>query len=413
MVACSDDAPPAGSTAVPGVTDTTILVGSHQPLTGAAAPGYSKISPATKAYFEYVNKTANGVNGRKITYKYVDDGYNPSNTVTVVKDLVTSDKVFAILNGLGTPTHTGVLDYLQANKVPDLFVASGSLNWNQPTKYPYTFGWQTDYAIEGKIFGTYVKNNFAGKKTCHFGQADDFGRDHLGGLEKILGTLPAAQKQTYTSSAQPNIAPQITALKAAGCEVVVAATVPGFTALTLGTAAAAQFKPQWIVSSVGGDYLTLAGRLGAGTAQDKSALLEGVITGGYLPAVSDDSNPWIQLFKKINADYNGNAPWDGNVLYGMSVGYTFVQALQKAGKNLTREGIVAAVESGGFTGPWTSPTRYSKTDHSGISGLQLAKIDGKVQKPFGPIYTSDSKDAAVTEYTGAPTVPPANGIPTA
>src|SRR5512142_1683313 len=104
-----------GSSTAPGVTDNSILIGTHQPLTGPAAAGYSEIAPATKAYFDYVNANG-GVYGRKITYKIMDDGYNPANTQQVVRQLVLQDKVFAILNGLGTPTHTGVLDFLKTNR---------------------------------------------------------------------------------------------------------------------------------------------------------------------------------------------------------------------------------------------------------------------------------------------------------
>ncbi len=143
---------------MPGVTDTEITLGTHMPLTGPAAAGYSKISPATKAYFDYVNANG-GVHGRKIKYLIEDDGYNPANTQTLVRKLVLEDKVFAILNGLGTPTHTGVLDFLKTQKVPDLFVASGSRSWNQPEKYPTTFGFQPDYTVEGKIMADYVKKN--------------------------------------------------------------------------------------------------------------------------------------------------------------------------------------------------------------------------------------------------------------
>jgi len=150
VAACSASNSPASKATVPGVTDTSILVGTHQPLTGPASGGYSKIAPATKAYFDYVNSKG-GVFGRKITYKIDDDTYNPATTQTVVRDLVQRDKVFAILNGLGTPTHTGVLDFLKTNKIPDLFVASGSATWNQPGKYPNTFAMQPDYITYGKI----------------------------------------------------------------------------------------------------------------------------------------------------------------------------------------------------------------------------------------------------------------------
>ena len=191
------------------------------------------------------------------------------------------DKVFAILNGLGTPTHTGVLDFLKTNKVPDLFVASGSRSWNQPDKYPDTFGYNPDYTVEGKILANYIKTNFAGKKVCFFGQDDDFGRDSLAGVEKVLGAGGVGGKQKYVTS-NTNVGPQIGALKAAGCEVVVLATVPGFTALSVGTAARLGFKPQWIVSNVGADYPTLAKQLGA----KQAPLLEGMLGTGYLPTRS-------------------------------------------------------------------------------------------------------------------------------
>jgi branched-chain amino acid transport system substrate-binding protein len=391
---------------VPGVTDTEILVGSHQPLTGPAAPGYSKIAPATKAYFDYVNAHG-GVNGRKITYKYLDDGYNPSNTQQVVRQLVLQDKVFAILNGLGTPTHSGVLDYLKTNRVPDLFVASGALAWNQPTKYPYTFGFQPNYTVESKVLATYVKQTYPNQKVCFLGQNDDFGRDGLSGVEKILGPTGLAAKDTYVPT-NTNVGPQIGKFKAAACTVVILDTVPGFTALVLGTAAKLAYKPNWVVSSVGADYRTLAGRLGA----PGKPLLEGLVAAGYLPPVDDDSNPWTQLFKKINSDAKG-PEFDGNVNFGFAVGYLFVQALQKAGKNLTRQGIVDAIEAGGFKGPGLVPLQYSKTNHSGYGGVQLGKVTGGKQLPFGAIYTTDDADGAITEYNEAPAVPTSDGIPTA
>ncbi len=159
---------------------TSILLGTTQPLTGPAAPGYSKISAAMTAYFKYANAQG-GVNGRKITLKVLDDGYNPANTATTTRQLVLQDKVFALLGALGTPTHTAVLDFIKTNKVPDLFVSSGSRSWDQPAKYPTTFGWQPDYTVEGKILGDYVKKNFSGKKVCSFGQGDDFGTDGVAG----------------------------------------------------------------------------------------------------------------------------------------------------------------------------------------------------------------------------------------
>lgn len=404
VAGCSgDDSSPAGND-TPGVTDTEILVGTHMPLTGPAAAGYSKIAPATKAYFDYVNANG-GVNGRKITYKIMDDTYNPATTQQVVRELVLQDKVFAILNGLGTPTHTGVLDFLKTNRVPDLFVASGSRSWDQPDKYPGTFGFNPDYTVEGKILATHVKETMAGKKVCFLGQDDDFGRDSLAGIEKILG--PVAAKQTYVTS-NPNVGPQMGALKQAGCQVVMLATVPGFTALSIGTAAKIGFKPQFVVSNVGSDPTTLAKSLGAA-----APLLEGVVAAGYLPLNTDEANPWIQLYKKVNSQYNGNAEFDNNIVYGMSVGYLFVQTLQAAGKDLTRENLIEAVQKGGFQGPGLTPLRYAKDDHSGYGGEQLTKISGGKATYFGTAYQTDENDGPVEAYTTAPAAPPANGIPAA
>ncbi|MDQ1675566.1 MAG: branched-chain amino acid transport system substrate-binding protein [Actinomycetota bacterium] len=394
-----------GSSGTPGVTASTVVVGTHQPLTGPASPGYSKISVATKAYFDHVNAHG-GVHGRKITYRVMDDGYNPANTQQVVRKLVLSDRVFAVLNGLGTPTHTGVLDFLKTNRVPDLFVASGSRSWNQPAKYPTTFGFNPDYTVEGKILATYIKGNLPNRKVCFFGQADDFGRDALAGVRQVLGAGTIATRQSYVPT-NTDVAPQLSTLKAAGCQVVVSATVPGFTALAVATAARLGFRPQWVVSNVGGDKTTLAARLGAAGAP----LLDGLVSAGYLPAVDEPANPWTVQFRKIAEEYAPDLEFDGNVIYGMSVGYLFVQALQAAGRDLTRTSIVDAVTANGFTGPGMVPLRFSAGDHSGYGGLRVNRVTGGKQAYVGPVYVTDDRSGPVREYTEAAPTPPANAIP--
>jgi len=402
LAACGGGGDEAASS--PGVTADSVLVGTHHPLTGPAAAGYSTISPATKAYFDYVNSKG-GVHGRKITYKVKDDGYNPANTQKVVRELVLKDKVFAIVNGLGTPTHTGVLDFLKTNKVPDLFVASGSRSWNQVDKYPTTFGFQADYTTEAKAQATYIKENLPDKKVCFLGQDDDFGRDALLGLTQILGDDGVAERQKYVTS-NTNVAPQIGKLKAAGCEVVSLATVPGFTALAVGTAARLKFKPQWISASVGADLNTVGAALG-----DAAPLMEGFLSSNYLPSAFDDEDPWIQQFKKINTEFNKDAPFTGNTVYGMTVGYLFVQALQETGKDLTREKLMETIEKGALDGPGLGKLRFSEDDHSGYGGVRMAKVSGKSQDYFGPTYATDDGDTPVEEYTEEPTQPPADTIP--
>src|SRR5260370_14782762 len=157
------------TSSAPGITPTSILIGSHQPLTGVAAPGYSEIAPAANAYFQYVNAHG-GIYGRKITYKYLDDAYNPTQTVSVVHQLRLQNNVYAIFNGLGTPTHLNVGSYLNSSKVPDVFVSSACNCWNNPGTYPATFGWPIDYIREGKILGSYIAQHFKSMKIGYFYQ---------------------------------------------------------------------------------------------------------------------------------------------------------------------------------------------------------------------------------------------------
>src|SRR5256885_9684930 len=287
-----------GSSSSEGVTKTTITIGSHQPLTGPAAPGYSEISPASKAYFDYVNANG-GVNGRKIIYKYVDDVYNPTQTVDVVHRLVLQDKVFAIFNGLGTPTHTKVVDYLNAQRVPDLFVASGCGCWDQPAQHPYTFGWQTDYIREGKILGQYLKQNFAGKKFAYFYQNDDFGQDGVKGLDMYIPKAQVVSRQSYQPT-NTDVSPQAQATASPKADVVVLFSIPAFTALFRLASLKLGYKPQLAVSNVGSDPTTLTGLLEnfakrGGTKLTGNPLIHWIITDSYASPAGETSHSWTQL----------------------------------------------------------------------------------------------------------------------
>ena len=395
----------------PGITATTITIGSTQPLTGPAAPGYSEIAPASNAYFQYLNAHG-GVFGRKITYDYVDDGYNPTNTASQTRKLVLQDKVFAIFSALGTPTHLAVADYLNSEKVPDVFVSSGCNCWNDVSKYPNTFGWQPDYTIEGKVLGQYIKQSLAGKKVGYFFQNDEFGLDGVKGLDDQLGASSIASRQNYVPT-NTNVGPQIAALQASGAQVVVSFTIPAFTALALLTAAKLGYHPTWVVSNVGSDVPTLTGLL---TTFSKGAvgaqLLGGMVSDTYLPLISDSSNPWISLFKGIHDQYISSLPWDGNVLYGMAQAYTLAQAFKAAGRNPTRSSFVKSLESTKLSnGPGLAPYGYSSSNHLGFLGVQVATIgaDG-TQSTTGPVYTS-SDSGPISQYSGSASSPPANGIP--
>ena len=416
---CSSSSSPSSATpgaSAPGITATTITIGSHQPLTGIAAPGYDEIAPASKAYFSYVNAHG-GIFGRKINYIYDNDQYNPAITSTVVHKLVLQDNVYAIYNGLGTPTHLAVAPFLNSEHVPDVFVASGCECWNATSTLPDTFGWQLDYIREGKILGNYIEQHFKGKKIGFFFQGDEFGQDGVKGLSDEIPKSQIVAEESYDPT-NIKIAPQVAALKAKGAQVVVSFSVPAFTALLKLTMLGLKFTPQLVVSDVGSDPITLAGLL-ASFAKNKTAgfgnaLTQGIITDGYLPTLGATTNSWIQLFTKIHAKYMPSTiPLDGNVLYGMAVAYTFVQAMFKAGKNPTRQSLISAINAGLPQGASVAPYVYSATDHNGISGAYMGVIMNGVLVQSGPVLvTDDSATGAVTAFTTAQAPAPASGIPT-
>ena len=429
VAACSSGASNAGSgpgasgsstaaltASAPGITATTITIGSHQPLTGPAAPGYSEIAPASAAYFAYVNANG-GVYGRTIQYKYLDDAYNPTQTASVVRQLVLQDNVYAIFNGLGTPTHLAVVSFLNSEKVPDVFVASGCDCWDNPTQDPETFGWQLDYIREGKILGQYVAQHFKGKKIGFFYQNDEFGQD---GVKGLLDEIPAnmvVSKQSYVPT-NVNVGPAVAALRAAGAQVVVSFSIPAFTALLKLTSLKLGFSPTLVVSNVGSDPITLSGLLESfakqgGATVNGNQLTTGIITDAYLPALST-TDSWYVLFKKIHDQYEPKAPLDGNFFYGMSVAYSFVQAMFKAGRNPTRADLVTAIQGGLPQGPMVAPFAYSSTNHLGVTGAYMGIIQNGVIVQQGSVLTTDTTATGpITTYTGAEEQAPASGIPSA
>ena len=399
LAGCSNGA------ASPGITDDTIKVGMHAPLTGPASAGYATISASAKAYFAYLNEHG-GINGRQVDLLVEDDGYDPKTTQKVVQKLVEDDGVFAILGGLGTATHRSVVDYLNTKKVPDIFVSSGSPSWGDAKKYPYTFGWNPDYIIEAKVLAHYAEETYTDSTYCVLGQDDDLGEDFTKGLDLVLGDDALASEQSY-SVTTPDVTAQIAAMKAAGCTVNFLATVPGFTALAIGTAAKMGYQANWLASNVGGDYATIASYLG----KPAPVLLEGFITTNYLPITSGD--PWVELFREINTEYGDGLAFDANTIYGMSQAYTFAEAMTKAGDNPTRQDLIDTLQSGRVVGNGIFPLTLSDTIHSAYQGVQITHVTAGIQGYTGsPYITSDGK-GAIVEYVGKPVeMPNDDGLPT-
>lgn len=403
----------ANMASAPGVTPTSILLGSHQSLTGLVAPGYSEIAPAAQAFFDYLNARG-GVYGRHITLKYADDAYNPSQTTQVVQRLVSQNGVFAILGGLGTTTHQAVVNYLNTNKVPDIFVASGCDCWNNPTKFPYTYGFVPDYIIEGKIIGTFLQSDFGGKKIGVIYQNDDFGGEGLQGLHEIVPASQIVSEIPYDPSKLANgLATQVASLQSAGAQVVVLFTVPEATAQVLLAMQGLSYTPTTVSSSVGSDPYTLSGLISSiskGTVG--ASILQGLYSTNYLPLASSASNPWIALFKKIHAQYDGSDPFDENTVFGMSLAFYFSEAIKAAGQNPTRQSLVAAIESQGssFIGPGITPLGYSKSQHLGFMGEEVVQLGlANSVLPVSPIYTTNVSGPVRTQASSQAAIPSSLG----
>ncbi|WP_028644830.1 ABC transporter substrate-binding protein [Nocardioides sp. URHA0020] len=411
-----DDSDGGGGAAEVGVTDDSIAIGGTFPLTGVAAPGYSEIPTGAKAYFDFVN-AAGGVNGRTIDFTVKDDGYDPTKTSSLTNELVLKDKVFATVGSLGTPTHSAVVDFLNDEKVPDLFVSSGSLGWgDDPEARPMTFGWQPDYEIEGKIIGQYVAKNMPDAKVGLFLQDDDFGEDAEKGVRQFLDDQIVGT-QRYTSG-NTDVGPQVAALQASKADLVLAFTTPSYTALAQLTSLKLGFKPDWYVSNVGSDPALVGGLLekfSEGKVPGDASALNGVMTSEYIPGIDAPDNAWVQLWQKVWDANGGQGELTNYRIYGMSWAYTFVQALQAAGKDLTREGLVEALEEAGSSleGPNLAPYRYSEDSHLGISGMELVTLENGKGKPLTKVLTTDIGDAEIAEDDSGQSedAPPESGIP--
>ena len=395
-----------------GVSASEIKLGITLPLTGAASPGYNKIGDAMNAYFKYVNDNG-GVYGRKITLIQKNDEYSPQLSIAKTNELILKDKVFALVGPLGTANFTAVHKSVGIARrgVPSLFLNTGFSGFGNKKSYPTSFTILPSYAMEAKIAAQFLKENFAGKKLGLVYQNDEFGIDALGAFRNAgvkfdvsipytSGTQSAATAQTWVSQ-----------LAAGGAQVVVFFGVTSATAPLLAVAAAAKYAPQWVLGSVGSDPLTLRA-LGVPVA-----VLNGALTLAGNPSPNDLNDEYIKVFQDINKKYN-NAAFDDYVLQGMNVGLMTVQALRAAGQNLTRRGLVRAMENKGstFASVAYSPLAYSKTSNIGHTGYYMAVMDATGdRKPYGGsvvLYTTDSGNGPVVKSTFKRPAIPAKGLPT-
>jgi ABC-type branched-subunit amino acid transport system substrate-binding protein len=397
----------------PGVTASTIKLGITSPLTGIAAPGYSKIPGAMKAYFDYVN-TNGGVNGRKITLVSKDDQYIPTTAVAKANELILRDKVFALVGTLGTASTKALTASTQLSKrgIPSLFVNTGWSGFADPKAYPTTFPHLPSYQMEAKIMAKFIKETYAGKKIALIYQDDDFGRDALAGFKTAGLTFDTYIPYASGSQKLPATgAGWISKLKTAGTEVTVLFGVSSASTAALANAYGAGFKTQWVLGSVGGDATTIAD-----TNKAYVPLLYGAKGFSFAPATTDTTDEYVKLFQGIYAAAQPKETFDNNVLAGMSNAFLAVQALKAAGANLTRAGLIKAIETKGstFANPFLTPLGYSSTSHVGAQGYWVGTYGptGALTPDGGKyaVYTTDSGTGPVVLSTYKRPAMPAKGL---
>ena len=381
----------ARGTADPGVTADSILLGGTAPLTGPASQ-YASIARGADAYFKYVNARG-GINGRKITYKYVDDGYNPAQSVPVTRQLVEQDKVFAVFNSLGTVHNVAVRPYLNSMKVPQLFVASGATTWGRDyAEYPYTIGFQPSYQAEGWVYGKYLARTAPGATVAVLFQNDDYGKDLLGGLKRGLQRskvkVIAAQPYEVTS---PDVSSQIAKLKSSGADTLAIFATPTFAIQAYQFANKLGWKPKRIINNAVASASTSM-QIASSAGQNK--LVNGTVSIQFLKDPTDPqwkNDPAMKLYRRILTQYapgaNVNDPLH---VYGMASAWTAADALKKAGKDLTRASLIKVLDTFNATAnPFLLPGIALKTagkDHYPIEQMLLQRWQTGSWKSFGGLW---------------------------
>src|SRR5579864_6959880 len=377
LAACGGSNTPAAQTDV-GVTSNSILLGNTIAQSGPAA-AYGTIANAENAYFTYINNTKGGVNGRMIKFKILDDAYTPANAVTLTKQLVEQDQVFAMFSGLGTQTQTSVRDYLNTKKVPQLFVATGATTFMADfSSHNYTIGWQPPYQGEARIYAKDVLTNHPNAKLGVLYQNDDYGQDYLKGLTDGLGSNASmiVDKESYDVTAA-STASQLATLKAKGADTLFLFTTPAFTIKSLVIVTALHWEPTIYLNSVSNPQVYM------GIAAKAGAALKNVTSVGYIKDPTDPqwaNDAGMKLYKTVIANCSTCNVNDGFNIYGVAVAYTMADVLNKAGSNLTRANVMSIAASNlNETNPFLLPGVVVKTtssDHFPITQEQVITWGG-------------------------------------
>ncbi|HEU5490921.1 MAG TPA: ABC transporter substrate-binding protein [Gaiellaceae bacterium] len=370
----------AAPAADPGVTATTVLLGGTVPLTGEAA-AFGTVGPGAKAYFEYVNARG-GVHGRKIEYRYYDDAYNPAQTVQATRRLVEQDRVFALFNSVGTANNLAVRDYLNAQKVPQLFAGDGSQSIGREfARYPWTMGFLQSYRGEGSVYGRTLARTSPKARVAVLYENTELGLDMLTGLTRaIAGKGPrVVAKQSYEFTGA-DVSSQVSLLKASGADTLMLFATPKFFLNAIRAAHNLGWKPRVYVASVSIEPTIMSiARLNA------PELTRGALSIAFVKNPNDPvwaKDKAVALYRSIMRRHHpAGKPTDVYNWYGMTVAWTMVETLRRAGKNLTRAGLLRAAQSlDTVANPFLLPgirLKTSRTDYRPMEQVYLYRYDNK------------------------------------
>ena len=377
---------------VVGVTATEIKIGNTNPYSGNAS-AYGTIGKTIAAYFKKVNDEG-GVNGRKITFISYDDGYSPPKAVEMVRKLVEQDPVAAVFQTLGTPPNSAIHKYINQQKVPHLFVATGATKWDDPKNFPWTMGWQPNYQTEGRTYAAYILKNIPDAKIGILYQNDDYGKDYVKGMEDGLGANASkliVMKQSYEVT-DPTVDSQIINLKNSGANVFFNVTIPKFAVQAIKKAHDIGWKPTHFLNNVSSSLASVLKPAGLDASR-------GLITALYMKEITDPQwqktpayTDWVAFMKKY---YPEGALDDQSNAFGYTVAQVMTLVLKQCGNDLSRENIMRQAESlKNVELPLLLPgikVNTSPTDHAPIQQEQLAKFDGERWALFGELFEAYHK----------------------
>ncbi|WP_456734152.1 ABC transporter substrate-binding protein [Bradyrhizobium sp. USDA 3364] len=373
----------------PGATDTEIKVGNIMPYSGPAS-SYATIGKTETAYFNKLNSEG-GINGRKVKFISYDDGYSPPKMVEQARKLVESDEVLLIFNPLGTPGNTAIQKYMNAKKVPQLFVSTGAAKWNDPKNFPWTMGWQPSYQVEARIYAKYILQNYPGKTIGVLYQNDDFGKDYLIGLHDGLGDqakkLIIVESSYETSS--PTVDSQIVQIKGANPDIFINIATPKFAAQAIKKVAELDWHPVQFLTNVSASIGGVMHPAGYEASQ-------GVLSTQYLKDPKDaewKNDPAMNEWRAFMAKWYPEGDLDdAATVFGYGVAKGLEQVLRQCGDNLTRENLMKQAASLNFEIGIYLPGTKIKTgadDYAPIEQLQMMRFKGESWERFGPIMSGE------------------------